>query len=65
MARLLTQILGVMSGSVGDIVFRRGGGRSYVSAHPSEYTSRTDAASRRNPSKENLPLQRPPPDRLP
>jgi hypothetical protein len=45
MARLLTQILGVMSGSVGDIVFRRRGGRSYVCAHPSGYTSRTDAAT--------------------
>jgi hypothetical protein len=45
MARLLTQILGVMSGSVGDIVFRRRGGRSYVSAHPSGYTPRTDAAT--------------------
>jgi hypothetical protein len=45
MARLLTQVLGVMSGSVGDIVFRRRGGRSYVSAHPSGYTPRTDAAT--------------------
>ena len=45
MARLLTQILGVMSGSVGDIVFRRRGGRSYVCAHPSGYTVRTDAAT--------------------
>ena len=45
MARLLTQILGVMSGSIGDIVFKRRGGRSYVSAHPSGYTSRTDAAT--------------------
>lgn len=45
MARLLTQVLGIMSGSVGDIVFRRRGGRSYVSAHPSSYTPRTDAAS--------------------
>src|ERR1039457_3867033 len=45
MARLLTQVLGTMSGSVGDIVFRRRGGRSYVSAHPSGYTPRTDAAT--------------------
>jgi hypothetical protein len=45
MARLLTQILGVMTGSVGDIVFRRRGGRSYVSAKPSGYTPRTDALS--------------------
>jgi len=45
MARLLTQVLGIMSGSVGDIVFRRRGGRSYVSAHPSGYTPRTDAAT--------------------
>lgn len=45
MARLLTQVLGVISGSVGDIVFRRRGGRSYVCAHPSGYTKRTDAAS--------------------
>jgi len=45
MARLLTQILGVMSGSVGDIVFRRRGGRSFVCARPSGYTKRTDAAS--------------------
>jgi hypothetical protein len=45
MARLLTQILGVMSGSVGDIVFHRRGGKSYVSAKPSGYTPRLDAAS--------------------
>ena len=45
MARLLTQVLGIMSGSVGDIVFRRRGGRSYVCAHPSGYTSRNDAAT--------------------
>jgi hypothetical protein len=45
MARLLTQILGVMTGSVGDIVFHRRGGRSYVSAKPSGYSPRLDAAS--------------------
>ena len=45
MARLITQVLGVMTGSVGDIVFRRRGGRSYVSAKPSGYTPRTDAAT--------------------
>src|ERR1035441_3986947 len=45
MARLITQILGVMTGSVGDIVFRRRGGQSYVSAKPSGYSPRTDAPS--------------------
>jgi hypothetical protein len=45
MARLLTQVLGIMSGSIGDIVFKRRGERSYVSAHPSSYTPRTDAAT--------------------
>lgn len=45
MARILTQVLGVMSGTIGDIVIRRRAGRSYASARPSGYTVRTDAAT--------------------